>query len=135
MPADTRLQDEIHLKVLRQLEQNPDQTQRDLAEALGVSLGKTNYCIQALLAKGLLKIGNFHRQKNKRVYTYLLTPEGMAAKAALTARFLKRKMEEYDLLREEIQQLRAEVATQRQRTDDSDGPTHEARDADHRLPS
>ena len=110
MPADTRLQDEIHLKVLRQLEHNPDQTQRDLAEALGVSLGKTNYCIQALLAKGLLKIGNFHRQKNKRVYTYLLTPEGLAAKAALTARFLKRKMHEYEMLRQEIESLAAELA-------------------------
>lgn len=105
----TSMQDEIHLKVLRLLEANPALSQRELAEALGVSLGKTNYCVQALLEKGLLKARNFHQQKNKRAYTYLLTPDGMAAKASMTARFLKRKMAEYDALQKEIDLLTREL--------------------------
>jgi MarR family transcriptional regulator, temperature-dependent positive regulator of motility len=112
-PSPITLQDEIHLKVLRLLDANPALSQRELAESLGVSLGKTNYCVQALLEKGFLKARNFHQQKNKRAYTYLLTPEGVAAKASLTARFLKRKMAEYDLLRAEIETLSAEIARAR----------------------
>lgn len=107
VPSD--LQDEIHLKVLRLLQANPALSQRDLADALGVSLGKANYCLQALTAKGLVKARNFRQRKDKRVYAYLLTPEGVAAKAALTARFLKRKMIEYDLLHAEIEAMRSEL--------------------------
>lgn len=106
------LEEEIHLKVLRLLQGNPALSQRELAEALGVSLGKTNYCLKALIGKGLIKARNFHRRKDKRVYVYLLTPEGATAKATLTARFLKRKMAEYDLLRAEIEALALELDTE-----------------------
>ena len=84
--------------------------QRDLAAALGVSLGKTNYCLKALLEKGLLKVQNFQSSKRKLAYAYLLTPAGVSEKAALTGRFLKRKIEEYELLKAEIELLRQESA-------------------------
>jgi EPS-associated MarR family transcriptional regulator len=103
------LRDEVHLRVLRLLEQNPNLSQRELADMLGVSLGKANYCIAALLEKGWIKMHNFHHQPDKRVYTYLLTPEGVAEKAGLTLRFLVRKRREYDLLRVEIEELAREV--------------------------
>ena len=84
--------------------------QRDLAAALGVSLGKTNFCLQALVAKGLLKMQNFQSNKRKLAYAYLLTPAGLLEKAALTSRFLKRKTREYELLKAEIEALRREEA-------------------------
>ncbi len=90
--------------------------QRDLSEALGVSLGKTNYCLKALLDKGLIKIQNFRSSHNKLAYAYLLTSSGMAAKAELTARFLKYKMAEYENLRGEIEFLQREVDDQAQNT-------------------
>lgn len=105
----SQIADEHHLKVLRLLEANPDMSQRELAEALGVSVGKTNYCIRALVDKGLLKMNNFRNSQNKLAYAYLLTPAGIAAKADLTARFLKQRMAEYEQLREEIEQLKREV--------------------------
>jgi len=105
----SRLQEEIHLKVLRELQANPSLSQRELAKSLGVSLGKTNFCVQALLAKGFLKARNFRNRKNKSVYAYLLTPEGVAEKASLTTRFLKRKMLEYDALRHEIEKLQSDI--------------------------
>ena len=83
--------------------------QRDLAEALGVSLGKTNYCIKALLDKGFIKMQNFRNSQNKLAYAYLLTPAGIGAKAALTARFLKLKMTEHEALRHEIEALSLEI--------------------------
>ena len=101
--------DERHLKALRLLEQNPEMTQRDLAEALGVSVGAANYCLKALVEKGWVKLENFQKNPNKLGYLYLLTPMGIAAKAQLTASFLRRKMEEYEALRTEIEHLRAEV--------------------------
>lgn len=103
------LQEEIHLNVLRQLQANPGLSQRELADALGVSLGKTNFCMQALLAKGFLKARNFRNRKNKSIYAYQLTPEGVAEKASLTKRFLKRKMIEYDALRHEIEGLQGDM--------------------------
>lgn len=106
---NTSLQDENHLKVLRLLEDNPRMNQRDLAEALGVSLGKTNYCLKALLDKGLIKILNFRNSQNKLAYSYLLTPTGIAEKAELTKRFLKRKVAEYESLKREIETLKLEV--------------------------
>lgn len=109
MPADTRLQDEMHLKVLRQLEQKPDQSQRDLADALGVSLGKANYCLAALVRKGLVKMENFRRSNNKLKYAYLLTPRGLEAKARLATAFLDRKKAEYEALLLEIETLEREV--------------------------
>lgn len=107
--TDTSLRDESHLKVLRLLEADPSLSQRDLAEALGVSLGKTNYCIRALLDKGLIKMQNFRNSQNKLAYAYLLTPAGIAARADLTTSFLKIKMQEYEVLRQEIEDLRREA--------------------------
>ena len=101
--------EERHLKALRLLEQNPEMTQRELAEALGVSVGAANYCLKALVEKGWVKLENFQKNPNKLGYLYLLTPMGIAAKAQLTAGFLRRKMAEYEALRAEIDQLQAEV--------------------------
>jgi EPS-associated MarR family transcriptional regulator len=99
-----------HLNLLRLLEQNPAMTQRELAQALGVSLGKTNYCLKALIEKGWLKVGNFNANPNKWGYAYLLTPKGVIEKAKLTRRFLIRKQEEYEALRKEIEGLQAEAS-------------------------
>lgn len=104
------IHDENHLKVLRLLETNPRINQRDLAEVLGVSVGKINYCLRALLDKGLIKIQNFRNSQNKLAYAYLLTPAGISAKAEFTTRFLKRKLEEYESLKYEIELLKHEVA-------------------------
>ncbi len=101
---------EAHLRVLRLLEVNPQMKQRELAAAAGVSLGKTNYCINALLGKGLIKVQNFKNNKRKLAYIYLLTPAGIAEKAVLTQRFLKLKMEEYELLKAEIELLKLEAS-------------------------
>jgi len=103
--------DEIDLQVLRQLESEPHLNQRNLAERLGLSLGKANYCLQALVKKGLVKIRNFRRSDNKLAYAYLLTPRGVQEKARLTARFLRRKQQEYEQLQIEIATLQAEVAS------------------------
>ena len=110
MPKEAFVYQEAHFRVLRLLEGNPQMNQRDLAAAAGVSLGKTNYCINALLEKGLIKVQNFKSSKRKLAYAYLLTPAGIAEKAALTQRFLTRKMEEYDALKAEIEQLKQEAA-------------------------
>ena len=94
---------------MRLIERNPRLTQRELARELGVSLGKVNYCLQALLEKGLVKAANFHANPNKLGYTYLLTPTGMRAKARLTRSFLARKVSEYEALRVEIESLEQEL--------------------------
>lgn len=106
----TALYEESHLAVLRLLEQNPNLSQRELAEALGISVGKTNYCIKALVDKGLLKINNFRNNKNKMSYAYLLTPAGIAKKTELTVKFLQRKVLEYEVLQREITALKTELA-------------------------
>lgn len=85
-------------------------TQREIADALGISLGGVNYCLRALANKGMVKIQNFRNSKNKAGYLYLLTPEGVAEKIALTEAFLRRKMAEYEALRAEIESLRGEAA-------------------------
>jgi EPS-associated MarR family transcriptional regulator len=103
------LTDEAHFRVLRLLAERPDASQRQLAAALGISLGKVNYCLQALLQKGWVKANNFANNRRKVAYRYLLTPSGLEAKARLTARFLQRKLAEYDALEREIAQLRAEA--------------------------
>ena len=103
------MSEERHLEALRLLEANPKMTQRELAEALGVSLGATNYCLKALVEKGWLKLENFQLNPNKLGYLYLLTPMGIAAKAQLTTRFLKRKLIEYETLKAEIEALQADV--------------------------
>ena len=102
--------DELNLKVLRQLESQPHLNQRGLADHLGLSLGKANYCLRALVRKGLVKIRNFRRSDNKLAYAYLLTPSGMQEKARLTVAFLRRKQQEYERLQLEIERLEAEVA-------------------------
>ena len=102
-------QDEIHFKLLRILEQQPDISQRILAKQLGVSLGKTNYCLNALVNRGLVKIDNFKNSPNKRNYAYFLTPQGVNEKAKASLQFLKRKQCEYEALKREIEQLKAEA--------------------------
>ena len=103
--------EEIDYKVFKLLEENPKISQRELAVALGVSLGKTNYCIKALVRKGLVKANNFKNSANKRAYIYVLTPKGLETKAKISVRFLARKVEEYEALRLEIDELRAELET------------------------
>ena len=100
---------EIHLKVLRQLDENPDITQRQLAQQLGVSLGKANYCLKALIDRGFIKARNFKNSDNKRAYLYVLTPRGIEEKSRISVSFLRRKMEEFEALRSEIEELQAEV--------------------------
>lgn len=100
---------EMHFKVMRLLQAKPDMSQRQMAKALDLSLGKTNYCVQALLKKGWLKLQNFSGNANKQAYAYLLTPEGIANKAQLTTRFLQRKQQEYLLLKAEIEALQCEA--------------------------
>ena len=106
------VQEESHLKVLRLLEQNPNLSQRELAEELGISVGKTNYCIKALVDKGLVKINNFRNNKNKKVYAYLLTPAGITQRTELTMQFLHRKLQEYETLQTEIASLQRELQQQ-----------------------
>ena len=101
--------EDTHLRVLRILESHPRITQRELADQLGVSLGKANYCLKALLDKGWVKARNFKNNNNKWSYTYLLTPSGLEQKARITAAFLKRKMAEYEALKNEIESLRDEL--------------------------
>jgi EPS-associated MarR family transcriptional regulator len=103
------LDQEIHLKVLRMIESNAEITQRELARQLGVSLGKTNYCLKALIEKGFVKAKNFQNSNNKRAYFYVLTPNGLEAKARISIAFLRRKLEEYERLKLEIEQLEQEV--------------------------
>lgn len=100
---------EVHYRLLKLLEAKPHLSQRALARELGISLGKINYCIAAVVEKGWVKAQNFRDSQNKLAYAYLLTPRGIEQKAALTANFLRRKIAEYDSLKEEIAQLRREV--------------------------
>ena len=107
--------DEAHYKVMRLIEANPAISQRELAQVMGVSLGKANYCLNALIEKGWVKARNFRKSDNKLAYAYLLTPRGVQQKAEITVRFLQRKVGEYETLRREIAELRREVATGRAR--------------------
>lgn len=98
--------EEIHYRILKAIEEDPNLSQRELAAKLGVSLGKVNYCLKALIEKGWVKMGNFRRNKNKLRYAYLLTPKGFEEKARVTLAFLKCKQREYDQLVSELQVLR-----------------------------
>jgi len=102
--------DEIHYKLMRMIEANPEMSQRDLARALGVSLGKANYCLRAVARKGWVKAVNFRNSRNKAAYIYQLTPRGIEQKARLTVRFLALKLREYEALRKEIDQMRRDAA-------------------------
>lgn len=103
--------EQAQLRILKIIEAEPEISQRQLAEALGVSLGKTNYLIKALLEKGHLKAGNFLRAEDKMKYVYLLTPEGISAKLQLTRNYLARKEQEYIAMKAEIEAMRNEIAT------------------------
>jgi EPS-associated MarR family transcriptional regulator len=109
MNRRAKLQEDTNFRVMRLLEENPDLTQRELAERLGISVGGLNYCLKALTLKGLVKMKNFAHSKNKFGYVYMLTPSGMAEKAAITHRFLRRKIEEYESLKAEIDALRQDL--------------------------
>ena len=104
-----QIQEDTHFRIMRILQENPDLTQRELAEKLGMSVGGLNYCLNALIDKGLVKMQNFSNSKNKFKYVYLLTPVGIAEKVALTSRFLERKMREYETLKAEIESLHQDV--------------------------
>jgi EPS-associated MarR family transcriptional regulator len=104
------LTDEYRYRILKLLEADPQASQRRIADELGISLGRVNYCLKALIDKGLVKVNNFRNNANKRAYLYLLTPRGIEEKARVTLRFLKVKLEEYEALRSELEQLQREAA-------------------------
>lgn len=104
------LTDEYRYKILKLVEANPEVSQRKLASQLGISLGKANFCLKALIDVGLLKVTNFRNSKNKLAYMYLLTPNGIEEKSSITLRFLKYKMQEYEALRTEIEELQWEAS-------------------------
>jgi EPS-associated MarR family transcriptional regulator len=109
------LTDEYRYKLLQLLEENPQASQRELASTLGISLGKVNYCLSALMERGLIKARNFTNNQNKRAYMYYLTPRGLREKARVTVRFFRQKMIEYEALRREIEALRRDAARERSR--------------------
>ncbi|MGA7593711.1 MAG: MarR family EPS-associated transcriptional regulator [Gallionella sp.] len=103
------LSDEYRYKILKRLEADPEISQRELAGELGISLGRVNYCVQALIEKGLVKAKNFRNSKNKKGYAYLLTPKGIEDKARMTVEFLRIKLAEHEALTKEISGLQAEA--------------------------
>ena len=107
--ANYAIHESHHYQLLKLLEANPQQSQRELAQAMGVSLGKVNYCLSALVDKGFVKLENFRKKKDKRVYSYLLTAQGIEEKGRVTVAFLRRKLAEYEAIRSEIEELRKEV--------------------------
>jgi len=100
---------EIRYRLLKLLEANPKFTQRQMAEEMGLSLGKFNYCLKELVKKGIVKIERFRSSENKAAYMYKLTPQGIEEKAAITIRFLKRRMQEYERIKGEIDDLQSEL--------------------------
>ena len=115
------MSDEIYYKILNSLQQNPRISQRDLAKELGVSLGKANYCLRALIERGWVKARNFQQSNNKKAYMYLLTPTGIEEKARVTVRVLKYKVDEYETLKREIDRMRREVESLQARGEDVSG--------------
>lgn len=107
----TGARDELRLRVLRALEANPELSQRQLAAELGVSLGGVNYALKALIERGFVKADNFRKSGTKVAYLYVLTPKGIAEKSSLAAVFLVRKLEEYEVLRQEIEALKGEMGS------------------------
>jgi len=106
------LNDETRYRILKVLEADPQASQRRIADELGISLGRVNYCLQALIKKGLVKANNFRNSANKRAYLYLLTPRGIEERARVTARFLRVKLDEYEILKRELEELEREAAKQ-----------------------
>ena len=109
--------DELRYRLLNYLDAHPEASQRDLAKELGISLGKVNYCLNALVRKGWLKVGNFKKNENKSAYLYVLTKNGIEEKVNVTYQFLRRKMAEYDVLKQEIERLTVEVRQLEQSSD------------------
>ena len=103
------LREDVKFRILRLLQDNPEMSQRELAKAVGLSTGGIHYVLNALIERGFVKLGNFTASEDKRRYAYVLTPKGIAQKAALTQVFLTREMEEYMALREEIEALTSEI--------------------------
>jgi EPS-associated MarR family transcriptional regulator len=106
----SKLQEDTRFRILRLLQENPELSQRDLAKAVGSSVGGIHYILNALIETGLVKLGNFTAAEDKRRYAYILTPKGVAEKAKITKRFLVRKIEEYEAIKAEIEALSAEAA-------------------------
>ena len=109
----SQLQEDTYFRVMRLLQDNPDLTQREIAELLGMSTSGLNYCLKALIDKGWVKVHNFSQSKNKFGYIYVLTPQGLREKLKLTSRFLIRKLNEYDSLKIEIESLQTEISIQK----------------------
>lgn len=107
------ISDELRYRILKVLEQNPGASQRDLAGELGISLGKLNYCLHALMERGLIKARNFKNSRNKLAYLYLLTPSGVEEKARIAYRFLRQRIAEVEALRKEIAAARKQVSGKR----------------------
>ena len=101
--------DNLTYKLLKSVAEAPDESQRARSATLGVSLGTVNYCLKAVIAKGWVKVKNFQHSTNKSAYAYILTPQGLEEKSKVTARFLKRKMVEYEQLQQEIEELKREI--------------------------
>jgi len=104
------LTDETRYRILKLLEADPHASQRRISDELGISLGRVNYCLNALIKKGLVKANNFRNSENKRAYLYLLTPRGIEERARVTARFLRVKLDEYEILKRELEELQREAA-------------------------
>lgn len=107
------MQEDVRFRVLRLLEENPELSQRELAARVGISVGGIHYVLSALVARGLVKLGNFSASKDKRRYAYILTPKGVGEKAAITQKFLGRKIAEYEALQLEIAALKSELGGER----------------------
>ena len=103
-----QFRDDARFRILRLLEDHPQMTQRDIADALGISLGGVNYCLRGLVERGNVKVQNFRASNNKRAYAYVLTPKGLQSRAAMARDFLERRMAEYQALHDEIEALEAE---------------------------
>jgi len=114
-----KMREDVQVRILRLLQDNPELSQRELAKAVGVSTGGIHYVLNALLEKGLIKLGNFSAAEDKRRYAYVLTPKGVAAKARLTRAFLARKIEEYEAMKTEIEDVQQEVNADEERKDQS----------------
>lgn len=104
------LDDETRYRILKMLQADPQASQRRIADELGISLGRVNYCLQALVRKGLVKVNNFRSSRSKRAYLYLLTPRGIEERARVTARFLRVKLDEYEILKRELEELQREAS-------------------------
>jgi len=111
-----KLQEDTNFRLMQLIQDNPRLSQREMAKALGISFGGINYCLNALIDKGLVKIHNFSQNQNKFGYAYLLTPSGISQKASLTSSFLKRKMQEYEALKTEIEVLESELVAGKDKT-------------------